>query len=170
MKCSRGSSVTYGWSRDSTGWNEPIVQQTMEALQLSPVNVDGCAFGLEIDGKFSQRPWLIQTDNPRLLRELSTKKCTHPKGFHDPLEGSLTNKSGFYNVTMATCIVTTLFPGVYVDRVPAMPVKPFFSHEHWDKGAFDPLPPVSVLATIHKLLTRKEMLADPQAVDAVRNS
>lgn len=43
VKRSRGSSATFEWSRDSTGWDDPIVQQTMEALELSPVNVDGCA-------------------------------------------------------------------------------------------------------------------------------
>ena len=32
VKCSRGGSVTFQWSKDSAGWNELVVQQTIEAL------------------------------------------------------------------------------------------------------------------------------------------
>lgn len=42
VKMSRGGSITFEWSKDSTGWREPIVQRTMDLLQLKGVRVDGC--------------------------------------------------------------------------------------------------------------------------------
>ena len=151
VKMSRGGSVTFGWSKDSSGWKDPVVEQIMEALELTGVRVDGCSFNLQIHGKRPQRPWVIKTDNPKLLKELSTKVCKHPQGFHDHLEGSLTVKSGFYNVAMATCILATLYPGVMFDKVPAMPVVPFVQHEHREKHVFESMPSSPVLATTHKL-------------------
>jgi hypothetical protein len=167
VQLSRGGSQTFEWSKDSTGWDEPVVQQMLDMLDLKPVNVDGCAFGLEINGKYPRHPWLIQTSNERLRKELSSKVCKHEKGFHDALEGSLTTKSGFYNVAMATCIVTTLFPGIVVERVPAMPVVPFFQHDHREREVLHESSDF-VLGAIHKLLTRKEMLNSPDALKAIK--
>jgi hypothetical protein len=167
VQLSRGGSQTFEWSKDSTGWDEPVVQQMLDMLDLKPVNVDGCAFGLEINGKYPRRPWLIQTSNERLRKELSSKVCKHEKGFHDALEGSLTTKSGFYNVAMATCIVTTLFPGIVVERVPAMPVVPFFQHDHREREVLHESSDF-VFGAIHKLLTRKEMLNSPDALKAIK--
>ena len=50
VKMSRGSSVTFGWSKDSSGWKDPVVEQIMEALELTGVRVDGCSFNLQIHG------------------------------------------------------------------------------------------------------------------------
>ena len=167
VQLSRGGSQTFEWSRDFTGWDEPVVQQMLDMLDLKPVNVDGCAFGLEINGKYPRHPWLIQTSNERLRKELSSKVCKHEKGFHDALEGSLTTKSGFYNVAMATCIVTTLFPGIVVERVPAMPVVPFSQHDHREREVLHESSDF-VLGAIHKLLTRKETLNSPDALKAIK--
>ena len=68
---------------------------------------------------------------------------------------------------MATCILATLFPGVIFDQVPVMPVVPCVQHAHRDKHMFVPTPPPTILAASHKLLTRKEMLADPEALKAI---
>ena len=104
-----------------------------------------------------------------LFDELSTKVCHHPAGYHDHLEGPIAAKSGYYNVAMATCILVTLFPGIVFDHVPAMPVKPFVQHAHRDKHLFEPTPSLSILAAIHKLWTRKEMMNDPVALQSVRD-
>ena len=167
VKLSRGGSVTFEWSRDSEGWDQPLVKDTMVALDLQPVRIDGCAFGLAINGKHPQRPWLVQTDNKRLVKEFQHKKCKHEKGFHDSLEGSLTTKSGIYNVTMATSILTTLFPGVVADLVPAMPVLPFKLDPHRARLHDFHTQELCVLGTIHKLLTRAEMRSDPKALQAI---
>ena len=168
VKMSRGGSVTFEWSKDSAGWKEPIVEQTMSLLGLKGVYVDGCAFGLEIGGKHPRRPWLIKSDHPKLLEELATRTCKHPNGYHDQLEGSLTTKSGFYNISMASCILACLFPGVMFDHVPAMPCTNFVQHPHRDKHLFDATPSVPTLGAIHKLLSRKEMMNDPIALQRVR--
>lgn len=168
--CSRGGTSTFEWPRGALGWKEEIVQQMVVALNMKPVQVDGCAFGLNINGKRPLKPWTFQTSSERLRQALSSRRCKHPKGHkHDLLEGSLTTKSGVYNVAMATCILTTLFPGVVADRIPAMPIMPFHPEPHRERLSDFHLPSVSVLGTIHKLLSREEMRKDPKALQAIRD-
>lgn len=168
VKLSRGGTVTFEWSRDSEGWLDPTVVETMNALDLKSVRVDGCAFNLQVAGKRPQRPWKIMTDSQRLIDEFQGKVCRHPKGFHDPLEGSLTTKSGYYNVAMATCIIATLFPGLPFDHIPALPVVPFNQHAHREKEVQFPVLDESIFAAIHKLLSRNEMMNDEKALKAIR--
>ena len=142
----------------------------IHALNMQPVNVDGCAFHLGIDGKRPLRPWTIQTTSDRMRGGMASKTCSHAKDHkHDVLEGSITAKSGIYNVEMAVAILTLLFPGVIVDRVPAMPLQPFEQHAHREKEVFVLIPSLPILGTIYKLLTRKQMLSAPDALKAVRD-
>lgn len=167
VKCSRGGSVTFEWSRNNKGWGEPVVQQTLDYFSLIPVAVDGCAFGLEIDGKHPQSPWTILSDSCRLRNELQSKTCKHPSGYHDSLEGNLTTKSGIYNVDMAVCILTSLFPGVLCDRIPAFPTMPFTDQSHRERVSHLNDVPPSIMALIHRQLTREEIRQDPQALKAI---
>ena len=167
VELSRGGSSTFEWSKDSEGWDAQEVLDCIEGLGMKPVQFDGCAFGLEIDGKHPKRPWKVQTTNEKLLKELQSRQCKHEKGYHDPLEGSITTKSGYYNMSMAICIVSTLFPSVILDHVPAMPVVPFKLDPHRARLHDFHTPELCVLGAIHKLLSREEMRADPKAVQAV---
>jgi hypothetical protein len=168
VQCSRGGSVSFEWSHHSEGWNEPKVQNCMSSLGLQAVHMDACAFGFITDEKHFQRKWTIQTDNPRLIRELQTKTCRHAKGFHGQLEGKITVKPGLRNTTMAICIITTLFPGVIMDMVPMMPVLPFKIDPHRARLHDFHTPDICVIGAIHKLLTREEMRADPKAIQAIK--
>ena len=103
VQLSRGGSSSFEWSKDSEGWQERVVQSCMDSLGMKSVQFDGCAFDLELDGKRPKRQWIVQTTNERLVKEPKTKKFSHAKGFHRPLEGSLTKKSRFYTMSMAIC-------------------------------------------------------------------
>ena len=168
VQLSKGGSSSFEWSKDAEGWQEPVVQSCMNSLGMKSVQFDGCAFDLELDGKRPKRQWIVQTTNERLVKELETKKCSHEKGFHDLLEGSLTKKSGFYNMSMAICLISTLFPGVILDQVPACPVMPFRLDPHRTRLQDFHTPEICVLATIHKLLSRDEMRNDPMAIEAIK--
>ena len=167
VKLSRGGSSNFEWSRDSVGWSEPEVQDCMSELELELVMFEGCAFNLEIDGKFPEKRWTVATDNPAIKAEFAKRRCHHPPKYHDHLEGKVTTKSGVYNISMAACIVSCLFPGVALDHVPAMPVVPFHQHEHREKDVHVSSPSPHSLAAIHKLLTRKEMLGSQDALQAI---
>ena len=165
---SRGGSSNFEWSKDSKGWSEPQVENCMESLGMKSVDFDGCAFGLEINGKRPRRQWTVKSTNDRMIRELQSKQCNHPKGYHDQLVGSLTTKSGFYNMNMAICIVSTLFPHVMLEQVPALPVMPFQQDPHRTRLQDYHTPDLCGLATIHRLLTRDEMRKDPKAIQAIK--
>lgn len=97
---------------DLKGGRSPVVHM-IESLGMMSVDVDGCAFDLVSDGKRPLRPWTIKTTSERLLKNLLPKRCSHPKGFvHDHAVGSLTVKTGVYNIKMAACILSSLFPSV----------------------------------------------------------
>eukprot|EP00435_Cladocopium_sp_Y103_P071759 s497_g38.t1 len=166
---SRGGSVSFKWSKDSEGWEEPEVQACMSSLGMKTVQFDGCSFDLEIDGKKPKRKWIVKTTNDRIIRELESKKCHHEKGYHDQPVGSFTKKAGFYNMNMAICLVSTLFPGVVLDRIPALPVCPFKLDPHRARLQDIHTPDICVLATIHKLLSRDEMRKDPRAIQAIKD-
>ena len=168
--CSRGGSNNFEWPKGSQGWKEPTLIQMIECLGMESVDIDGCAFDLEIDGKRPLKPWTIKTTSKRLAQNLSSRRCSHPKGHvHDHVEGSLTVKTGAYNIKMATCILASLFPSVVFSAIPGMPVAPFVPHPHVENDpAFDSSPSV-VWALIHKLLTREEMKNDPLAIQAIKD-
>ena len=102
------------------------------------------------------------------MKELQTETCRHAKGVHGQLEGKITVQPGLRNTTVAICIITTLFPGVIMDMVPMMPLLPFKidPHRAWLHDFH--IPDICVIGTIHKLLTREEMRADPKAIQAIK--
>ena len=167
VELSRGGSSSFEWSKDSEGWEQQEVKECIQALGMQSVRFDGCAFDLEINGKLPRRQWIVQTTNERLRKELMSKQCAHQKGYHVPLEGSTTTKSGFYNNSMAICLVSSLFPSVILERIPAMPTMPFKLDPHRTRLQDFHTPDICVLATIHKLLTRDEMRNDPKAIEAI---
>jgi len=169
VSLSRGGSSSFEWSiRIQEGWGEPEVQHCMSSLGMKAVQFDGCAFDLFVDGKKPRSQWIVHTTNDRIIKELSSKKCQHEKGFHDPLVGSLTKKSGFYNMNMATCLVSTLFPNVVLDQIPALPVFPFHIDPHRTRLQDFHTPSLTVMATIHRLLSRDEMKRDPKAIETIK--
>ena len=72
-------------------------------------------------------------------------------------------------MSMVICLVSTLFPGVILDQIPALPVLPFQLDPHRSRLQDYHTPDLCVLATIHKLLTRDEMRSDPKAIQAIKD-
>ena len=54
------------------------------------------------------------------------------------------------------------------DHVPAMPCTNFVQHPHRKKHLYDATPSLLTLGAVHKLLSRKEMMNDPVALQRVR--
>ena len=121
----------------------------------------GCGFKLRLEGKEPLKPWRIVTTHARLAVELSKRTCRHPAGHkHDRLEGSIVNQSGFYNRSVATTI----------KHVPSMPVVPRpegpVVHNPREGLLYSALAGISGMVTL--ALTRKEMLSNPKAPEAVK--
>ena len=92
----------------------------------------GCGFDLTIDGRKPLKEWRIVSTSKRLAGEMNKDQCKHPLGFrHDELVGGgLAEKSGFYNLKMATAIVSSLCVRSIMNHVPQMPtVKGTIAHE-----------------------------------------
>lgn len=71
-------------------------------------------------------------------------------------------------MNMAICLVSTLFPNVVLDQIPALPVSPFHIDPHRTRLQDFHAPGLTVMATIHKLLSRDEMKRDPKAIETIK--
>lgn len=71
-------------------------------------------------------------------------------------------------MNMAICLVSTLFPNVVLDQIPALPVSPFHIDPHRTRLQDFHTPSLTVMATIHKLLSRDEMKRGPNAIETIK--
>ena len=172
-----GGSSTFEWPRWCSGWNEvEELQDMITKHSMISAYPCGCAFDLTIHGKKPLKPWRLVTTNERVAVEMNNKVCKHPKGHkHDRLEGGkLSYLSGFYNRPMAVSILCSLFPEKFLKNVPAMPTVIAGNDEHmnkkWERIA-EQLNSGSCLqhamGLVHRVLTRKEIQDDPEAIKAI---
>ena len=99
-----GGSISFEWPRYCAGWLEPRITHMISWFRMFSAFPTGCGFGLVINGKHPLKPWRIVSTHQQLAQDLDRRRCIHGKGHkHDPLEGGLTVKSGFYNRNMVTC-------------------------------------------------------------------
>ena len=71
VQLSRGGSSSLEWSKDSEGWQEPVVQSCMDSLGMKSVQIDGCAFDLELDGKHPKTS--VECSNEKLKAREGTR-------------------------------------------------------------------------------------------------
>ena len=72
-------------------------------------------------------------------------------------------------MNLAICLVSTLFPHVILDKIPALPVSPFRLDPHRARLQDYHTPDICVMATLQKVLTRDQMRNDPRAVKAIQD-
>ena len=185
----KGGLIAFEWPRHCKGWLLKELQNFITKHNLIEALCDGCAFNMKNEaGDPILKPWRVITNSERLARNLSAFRCSHEKGFkHAPVEGSTTAKTAFYPQSMCEVIVQSLCPEITQKSVPAMScVRVKEQAEHRDRShqsvdfidvpSFHPegimfdaagLAP-NVAAMVTRLLSRKEMLNNPKAVQAVR--
>ena len=183
---SQQGSVVFEWPRGASGWRLPELLQFIQDKNLVMVDFDGCAVGLvDKDGHPHLKRWRVVTNNNRFANTLGQHKCQHSNDFkHSPIEGSRTEKTAYYPRKMCELVINALFPKETATHVPAMPcrvVTPQTEHrEKEDIGCsifaesiraleVQQNPGQKVPAMVTRLLDRKEMLANPRALQAVRN-
>ena len=67
----RGGSASFEWPRHCEGWEEATVQAMLEELKLEPVDVDGCAVGVQSKtGEPILKPWRIAVSSPLMRQAL----------------------------------------------------------------------------------------------------
>ena len=101
----------------------------------------------------------------RLSVELDKHGCTHPEGHRsDPVVGGdMAQKSGMYNIPMATCIVYSLCMKTLMEDVPELPtVKGILAHEEQGLRLAQ-----EGMALVHKPLSRSEIAQNPHAKEAL---
>ena len=106
-----GGSISFECPRYCAGWLEPRITHMISWFRMFSAFPTGCGFGFVINGKHPLKPWRIVSTHQQLAQDLDRRRCIHGKGHkHDPLEGGLTVKSGFYNRNMAMAILSNLYP------------------------------------------------------------
>lgn len=156
-----GGSTSFEWPKGCSGWKEPVMLKYIADFILYASYPTGCGFDLTIKGKKPLKEWRVVTTSRRLAVELNRYTCPHTKNHkHDHLEGGgLASESGFYNLKMATVIVSSLCSETVLNAIPSMPtVGGVLAHE--EKGLWMAQ---LVLALVHKPLSREEINRSPEA-------
>ena len=189
-----GGHVSFEWPKNATGWMREEVISMILQFEMYEATFDGCRFGLtDKENNPIKKPWRVVTTSAALAQELNAHKCMHPPGFkHSLAEGSKTKQTAYYPAAMCRTILSTLFREHVHKSIPMMTVVPEKEQQHRTKEHtvvdFADIPsrtpvgfllPGSALAAVAlcsegqvpvtKLLSRKEMLADPEAMKAVQN-
>ena len=92
----RGGSVSFEWPRHCEGWKDETVKAMLEDLKLDPVDVDGCAVGVQSKtGEPILKPWRIAVSSPLMRKALDGLRCQGGHT-HVPCSGDETARSAFY--------------------------------------------------------------------------
>jgi len=86
-----GGDCSFEWPRYCSGWALPCLQEWILEKNLHSAASDGCAVGVEADGKPARKPWRFVSSSSRLVENLAAQKCTHTA--HEPLQGKWTRMS-----------------------------------------------------------------------------
>ena len=100
----RGGSVSFEWPRHCEGWRESAVVEMLDALEMEPIDVDGCSVGVVSKaGDPILKPWRIAVSSPHMSAALQGLRC---KGGHDhvPCAGAETARSAFYPEQLCSAI------------------------------------------------------------------
>ena len=100
----RGGSASFEWPRHCEGWKEVVVQAMLEELKLEPVDVDGCAVGVQSKtGEPILKPWRIAVTSPLMRQALDGLRCQGGHK-HTPCSGNETARSAFYPAHLCNTI------------------------------------------------------------------
>ena len=160
-----GGTSSFEWPKECRGWKESEVLSMISRFSMFACYPTGCGFDLTIQGKKPLKEWRIVTTSQRLAFELNKYQCKHPPCFRhdDIIGGGIAEQSGFYNLKMATVIVSSLCLRTVLTQVPKMPtVKGAMAHE--EQGLWLAQ---EVLALVHRPLTRDEIAQSPRAKEAL---
>jgi hypothetical protein len=177
-----GGEVSFEWPDNCTGWLQADLIKMIHELQLKTVLVDGCSCGMTNDeGTPVLKRWRFVTSSERVAVGLGALKCPHGKEFkHGEICGTLTKKTEEYPLKLCHTMLSSLFS--YAHHTPAMacikptteshrinevPMRNFTMSPNFDACGLAPQGNDEVPAAVTHLLERKEMMADPKAVEAV---
>ena len=96
--------IAFEWPTGIEGWQLPELQAIIAKHDLELINFHGCMFGLvSTEGVAMKKSWTVATNCFELKQELAAAKCNGGH-LHIPIEGRLTELSGFYPKAMAQAI------------------------------------------------------------------
>ena len=179
-----GGRASFEWPKSCSGWAQHDVLKFIFDHNLYTAECHGCAFGLKSRrGHPMLKPWRIVTSDLMLAQNLAQFKCSHPKQFkHDHAQGGETARTAFYPESMCEAMLCSLYPDLTSSPVPAMPFAKQRSqeqqHRQKELTTTDSGIPFcdgrtlsagnSLFGLVTRLLDRREMLASPKALEAVR--
>ena len=78
----RGGSMSFEWPRHCEKWKDETVKLMLEDLKLDPVDVDGCAIGVQSKtGEPILKPWQTAVNYPLVRKAQDGLRCqgTHTR-------------------------------------------------------------------------------------------
>ena len=139
--------VSIEWPQNAGTWQLPEVIAFLERHNMQKVVCHGCSFGLRGKQHPLKKPWIIASNDSRVLTHFAKRTCTGDH-LHESIEGSLTKPSGHYPASFADLVIESLYPQKYFKSQPSISLS-------------------STSALLTRNLTKKEWLANPDAVAAV---
>ena len=190
-----GGQISFEWPRYCTGWLRKELLEFIHKYNLHSVFVDGCAVGMtNPEGVPIKKEWRFITSHRLQAYALSRLWCSCSQP-HGEIAGGVTKKTESYPVPLCRIMLGSLFGVKAYTATPSLacdvhsgctqahrehettvaefgashqqqPLYVETSAGELHQGA--PLSYQDVLLAVHKLLTRKEMLGMPKALEAVR--
>ena len=66
----KGGECSFEWPRYCSGWALPCLQEWILERNLRSSTFDGCAVGVEADGKPAKKPWRFVSSSSRLVEKI----------------------------------------------------------------------------------------------------
>ena len=85
--------VTIEWPAGAGTWDLPEVVEFLARRGMRKVQCHGCAFGLKGKKHLLKKPWVIASNDSRVLSHFGSITCAGDHQ-HEPTEGSLTKLTG----------------------------------------------------------------------------
>eukprot|EP00971_Amphidinium_carterae_P059634 1179298-Amphidinium_carterae.2 len=104
VRCAHESRrvVCWEWPRYSDLWKEGAANE-LERLGFKSCDIDGCAFGLRVQGELVKKPWRIMTNCQSMVLGLSGKSCVGGHQ-HKQCRGATAKDSANYSDEMVDCV------------------------------------------------------------------
>ena len=139
--------VSIEWPAGAGTWHLPEVVEFLARRGTRKVLCHGCAFGLNGKEHLLKKPWVIASNDSRVLTHFGSMTCAGGHQ-HEPAEGSLTKPTGHCPASFADLVIESLYPQKFYKNHPYLSLS-------------------STSALLTRNLAKKEWLANPEAVAAV---
>ena len=107
---SHNGRFVWEWPAYCKGWRLPQLEDFVQRHNLIKVQFHGCM--LSIRGKQTKlikMPWVLATNDRRLVELLAEMQCNHTPDMHEPCEGGNAATTAYYSLPFVNLVVEGLY-------------------------------------------------------------